>query len=145
MSYYNPMYYGTNNQYGTAEPRFNQMQMQPQFQNTGMQQLPQSYLNGKFVESSDIVKVTDVPFSGYGIFPKTDLSEVYIKSWNPNGTTSIVTYKPVITKEPEEVNAEIINTLAQRVQELEDKFSRLGTSQPAVEKTDSAPRKEVQF
>lgn len=33
-------------------------------------------LNGKFVDNYDIVKVTEVPMGGYGIFPKADLSEI---------------------------------------------------------------------
>jgi hypothetical protein len=41
-----------------------------------------SGLNGKLVDSEDMARVTEVPIGGYGIFPKADLSEVYIKSWN---------------------------------------------------------------
>jgi hypothetical protein len=42
-----------------------------------------------------MVKVAEVPIGAYGVFPKADLSEIYIKTWNNNGTTSIVTFKPV--------------------------------------------------
>jgi hypothetical protein len=62
------------------------MQPIPQQQNVG--------INGKIVDSEDIVKATEVPIGGYGVFPKADLSEIYIKTWNNNGTTSILTYKP---------------------------------------------------
>lgn len=34
-----------------------------------------------------------MPIGGYSVFPKADLSEIYVKSWNNNGTTSITTYK----------------------------------------------------
>jgi hypothetical protein len=62
------------------------MQPIPQQQNVG--------INGKIVDSEDIVKATEVPIGGYGVFPKADLSEIYIKTWNNNGTTSILIYKP---------------------------------------------------
>lgn len=54
-------------------------------------------LNGKIVDSADVVKATEVPIGGYGVFPRADLGEIYIKSWNTNGTTSITTYQPVVT------------------------------------------------
>ena len=44
-------------------------------------------LNGKIVESKDIVSVTEIPLGGYGLFPKADLSEIYVKVWNNSGTT----------------------------------------------------------
>jgi len=47
-----------------------------------MNNLSANGLNGKLVDSEDMARVTEVPIGGYGIFPKADLSEVYIKSWN---------------------------------------------------------------
>jgi hypothetical protein len=37
-------------------------------------------LQGKVVDSIEMVKVNEVPFGGFGVFPKGDLSEIYIKS-----------------------------------------------------------------
>ena len=37
-------------------------------------------LSGKVVDGGEVVKATEVPFGGYGIFPKADLTEIYIKS-----------------------------------------------------------------
>ena len=51
---------------------------------------------GKIVDSQEVARVSDIPFGGYGIFPKADLSEVYIKMWNNNGTTSLVCFKPIV-------------------------------------------------
>ena len=66
-------------------------------------QAPQSQLAasnnqipGKIVDSQEVARVSDIPFGGYGIFPKADLSEVYIKMWNNNGTTSLVCFKPIV-------------------------------------------------
>ena len=37
-----------------------------------------------------MVKATDVPIGGYGVFPKGDFTEIYIKSWNQDGTRQAV-------------------------------------------------------
>lgn len=66
-----------------------QMNVQPQMQ-------PQNYLSGKVVDSLDVVKATDIPMDGnMYYFPKADGTEVFAKRWMANGTTQIITYKPV--------------------------------------------------
>jgi hypothetical protein len=37
-------------------------------------------LQGKVVDSEEMVKASEVTFGGYGIFPKADLSAIYIKT-----------------------------------------------------------------
>ena len=109
------------NQY-VPQPQPQQFISQPMAPQT---QQPQS-LNGKIVDSEDVVKATEVPIGGYGIFPKADLSEIYIKSWNNNGTTSIITFKPIIqeVKEPQTVEdnslkiIERLNTLDAKIDSL---------------------------
>lgn len=86
----NYWYPQTNNPYFYS----NSMQM-PQMQPQSQPMTSTSILNGKLVDSIDMVKATEVPIGGYGIFPKADLSEIYIKSWNNNGTTNISIYKIV--------------------------------------------------
>lgn len=123
MNYYNPNYY--------MNPYQNyQMQMQQPMATTQVQ--PPQALNGKIVDSSDVVKATEVPIGGYGIFPKADLSEIYIKSWNNNGTTSIITFKPIVT-EPAEIqktNEELTNTLIQKIDGLENKIDQFISQSP---------------
>lgn len=82
---YNPNYYNPSYSYNI-----------PYNQNVQPQQAQTQTLNGKIVDSKDIVKVTDVPIGSYGIFPKADLSEIYIKSWNNNGTTNIITLAEMV-------------------------------------------------
>lgn len=68
----------------------------------------QAQLQGKVVDSVDMVRANEVPFGGFGIFPKGDFSEIYVKSWNNNGTTQINTYRPIPveeTKEAKELSA----------------------------------------
>ena len=58
-------------------PTYTQYQ-QPQMQQPmTSQQFP---VLGKIVDSLDVVKATEVPIGGYGIFPKADLSEIYVKT-----------------------------------------------------------------
>ena len=50
----------------------------------------------KLVDSLDVVKATDIPIDGnWYYFPKADGSNIYSKRWLPNGTTQILTYKPI--------------------------------------------------
>ena len=52
---------------------------------------------GKIVDSIDVVKATDIPMDGNAYyFPKADGTEVYCKQWLQNGTTRILTFKPVL-------------------------------------------------
>ena len=109
------------NQY-VPQPQPQQFISQPMAPQT---QQPQS-LNGKIVDSEDVVKATEVPIGGYGIFPKADLSEIYIKSWNNNGTTSIITFKPIIqeVKEPQTVEDNSLKII-ERLNALDAKIDSL--------------------
>lgn len=52
-------------------------------------------INGKIVESSEIARGSEVPLGSYGVFPKADLSEVYIKTWGMDGQTQFNEYHKV--------------------------------------------------
>lgn len=125
MNYLNNPNYLSNYPYGYMNQYVPQPQPQ-QFLSQPMQsqaQQPQA-LNGKIVDSADVVEATEVPIGGYGIFPKADLSEIYIKSWNNNGTTSIITFKPTIP-EPQiaqDTGEEITNLLLKKIDTLETKL-----------------------
>ena len=62
---------------------------------------------GKMVDSIDVVKATDIPMDGNTYyFPKADGTEVYCKQWLQNGTTRILTFKPVLEDNPNNVSSE---------------------------------------
>ena len=85
-------------------------------------------LQGKIVDGEEMVRAAEVPFGGYGIFPKADLSEVFVKSWNSNGTTQITTYHPmtVINKDGEEGKQEDIYTLLlNKIESIEEKINSM--------------------
>lgn len=155
---YNPSNYYLNypygNQYSSPTPSLPQYPPQPQQTPPIQPQSLQTNLNGKIVDSEDIVKATEVPIGGYGIFPKADLSEIYIKSWNNNGTTSIITFIPQPKKEEkiEEasvMNTPIINEVLERINRLEIKIDAIlnaGASVKNPSPTSAASqKKEVKF
>ena len=62
---------------------------------------------GKMVDSIDVVKATDIPMDGNAYyFPKADGTEVYCKQWLQNGTTRILTFKPVLEDNPNNVSSD---------------------------------------
>lgn len=106
--------------------------------------MPATVLNGKIVDSADVVKATEVPIGGYGIFPKADLSEIYTKIWNNNGTTSIITFKPDILPNPTPVEQQQamvdVTPILEKISILE---SKLDAALIAAEKMKSTPKKEI--
>ena len=112
----------------------------PQYTNNFGQaniQSPQqiSALSGKIVDSIDVAKVSDIPFGSYGVFPKADFSEVYIKTWNNNGTTSLTTFKPIV-EEAKPENSELIA----RIEQLEKAVNELTAKK---KKEETPKRKEL--
>lgn len=106
--YMNPYYFQNNPayppaQYGQINPypdRLAQLQAQqqqynqPQY-NPQMQAQPIG-LNGEIVDGIDVVKAKNVDMSGNVTFyPKADLSEIYTKQLQMDGTSKIVTYRAV--------------------------------------------------
>lgn len=60
---------------------------------------------GKIVDSMDVVKATDVPMDGnIYYFPKADGTEIFGKQWMSNGQTRILTFKPVLDAETNNVS-----------------------------------------
>ena len=120
MNYYPNNYY-QNYPYGNS------------YQQQSQQIIPA--LQGKVVDSPDMVRVSEVPFGGFGVFPKGDLSEIYVKSWNNNGTTQINTYKPIPTEENKESQEQIsTNELLEKINALSEKVDVLikGFAKPQI-------------
>lgn len=106
MQQYQPFYPQMNNNYQTPaqNPYMDRMAHLQQYQQSLQQpivptQTPvsnQMSALGKIVDSIDVVKATDIPMDGNAYyFPKADGTEVYCKQWLQNGTTRILTFKPV--------------------------------------------------
>lgn len=111
MNPYTSPYYFQNNPYqqqtynpmAPYQERLNQMQAQYN-QQPMVQQNQAMSLNGEIVDSIDVVKAKNVDMSGQPTFyPKSDLSEVYVKRLMADGTSQIVTYKAVHPEESKPV------------------------------------------
>ena len=128
-----------------------QQQMQQNFIPQQPQQIPS--LNGKIVESKEIVKVTEVPMGGYGIFPKADLTEIYVKTWDSNTKQmNTLTYKldndaelPLQIPDASIKLLERFNELEQKFDNVIAAFSTIGEKSTTKEEkvTTTAPVKEV--
>jgi len=91
---YNNMY----GQYGAYNPYYNlQPQQVPNKQTQQLYKSQNSVLQGKVVDSLDVVKATDIPYDGsISYFPLTDNSAIITKQLQTDGTSKIIIYKPEI-------------------------------------------------
>lgn len=110
MAYYPNNFY-QNYQY-SGYPQMSQMPQSPMVSN----------LQGKVVDGIEIVKATDVPFGSFSVFPRGDFGEIYLKTWNNNGTTQIITYKPVVE---EETKKEEPNLILEKINNIENQLTDL--------------------
>lgn len=96
MNYYPTNFYSNYPQTQQSLYGYNQAQI-PNYQTSQTQMSVQNnQIPGKIVDSQEVARVSDIPFGGYGVFPKADLSEVFVKVWNNNGTTSLLCFKPIV-------------------------------------------------
>lgn len=149
----NPNYF-MQPQYNPYMQRMEQLQ---QYQQSLQQPLPPTQMSGanqmstlgKMVDSIDVVKATDIPMDGNAYyFPKADGTEVYCKQWLQNGTTRILTFKPVLEDNPNNVSSdteklkislsdEVTDVFMKRFDELEKRIDDL-----AQKKTVTKAKKE---
>lgn len=96
MNYYPTNFYSNYPQTQQSLYGYNQAQI-PNYQtNQNQMSVQNNQIPGKIVDSQEVARVSDIPFGGYGVFPKADLSEVFVKVWNNNGTTSLLCFKPIV-------------------------------------------------
>ena len=151
VPYMNPYYFQNNpayppTQYGQINPypdRLAQLQAQQQQFNQSQygQQMPvqQIGLSGEVVDSIDVVKAKNVDMSGNVTFyPKADLSEIYTKQLQMDGTSRIVTYRAVQPEssaqreKDQEPNVDVAgmfgqlkNDLLQEISDLKDMVNQI--------------------
>ena len=97
-SVYNPQGFYPQ-QYGAYAPyqQIQQQRFQPQEQYQAMQNQQAIGLNGRIVQVVESINANEVPMDGsMAFFPKQDLSEIYVKGWNADGTIKTIVYKPQI-------------------------------------------------
>ena len=144
MSPYQSFYPQMNNNYQMPmqNPYMDRMaQLQQYQQSLQPTQMPganqQMNVIGKIVDSMDVVKATDVPMDGnMYYFPKADGTEIFSKQWLSNGQTRILTFKPVLEDNPNNVSPdteklkislsdEVTDVFMKRFDELEKRIDDL--------------------
>ena len=106
MNYPNPNFYNPYQpvSYNPYFDRVQQFQQMNQNINANNQQTINPMI--KIVDSIDAVKANDIPIDGnMYYFPKADGTEIYAKRWMPNGTTQILSFKPVYDNDMENVSS----------------------------------------
>lgn len=82
---------------------------------------------GRPVSGEEEIKANEVPMDGtLCLFPKKDLSVIYAKAWNAQGTIDTVSYIPQkrdVPKEPDPYQQEILNRLTSLEAFLQQNFN----------------------
>lgn len=107
-------------------------------------------INGRVVQSVENINANEVPMDGsMAFFPKQDLSEIYVKGWNADGTIKTIVYKPYTAPKDNQTTNSMANVenakftlsdestqlflnkfeeLSEKIGQLEDRFDKsLGT------------------
>lgn len=128
--------YGTNNQFSGN----NQMQtqyIQPQ------QQYQQNILVGRSVYNIEDVSAQEVSMNGINLFPANDMSCIYVKQWNSQGTIDTVRYikeTPAVDIEQSEEQPDYMAIILQRLDNIEKSLSN---SSPATPKRTTIPKPQL--
>ena len=149
-SVYNPQGFYPQ-QYGNYAPyqQVQQQRFQPQEQYQAMQNQQTIGLNGRIVQVVENINANEVPMDGsMAFFPKQDLSEIYVKGWNADGTIKTIVYKPYTAPKDNQTNSmsnaenakftlsdestqlflNKFEELSEKIGQLEDRFDKsLGT------------------
>ena len=120
---------------------------QPQMQQPMTQPIG---INGRVVQAVENINANEVPMDGsMAFFPKQDMSEIYVKGWNANGTIKTTVYKPytesngnnvsnpttdienskfTLSDESTQLFLNKFEELSEKIGQLEDRFDKsLGT------------------
>ena len=117
MQYFNPYYQQpVQQQYNPLQPQYDRLaQMQAQYNQPTFTQQPS--LNGEIVDRVDVVRAKNVDMSGNPTFyPKSDMTEIYAKQLQADGTSRIITYKAVMPDDPKPVEQSSVNLEAMLLQ-----------------------------
>ena len=116
------------NNYNPYNPYFNYIQPQPQ----PLQQFKQSIgLQGKSVDSLDVVKAIDIPLDGtISYFPIIDGSAIVTKQLQQDGTSKTIIYKPVENEnivQPKYITEEQLNQAIKNIdnKDIKDEIKTL--------------------
>lgn len=129
-----------------------QQSLQQQPMQMNQQLMPQQIagINGRIVQAVENINANEVPMDGsMAFFPKQDMSEIYVKGWNADGTIRTIVYKPytepggsnagnpttdienakfTLSDESTQLFLNKFEELSEKIGQLEDRFDKsLGT------------------
>lgn len=115
---YNPYF----NQQRPVTGQFdNQQQFIPYIPQNNLQQPKNSVIQGKVVDSLDVVKATEIPMDGsVSYFPLSDGSSIVTKQLQMDGTSKVTIYKPISNVEEKKEEIKFVT-----FEELENKLNNL--------------------
>lgn len=129
------------------------------------QPMPQQIagINGRIVQAVENINANEVPMDGsMAFFPKQDMSEIYVKGWNADGTINTIVYKPytepnnnqavnstskaentkfTLSDESTELFMNKFDELFGKIEQLEDRFDRTIGPQRKTSRTQSKESK----
>jgi len=132
---------------------------------TNQQAMPQqpAGINGRIVQAVENINANEVPMDGsMAFFPKQDMSEIYVKGWNADGTIRTIVYKPytdpkdnqtvnstskaentkfTLSDESTELFMNKFDELFGKIEQLEDRFDRTIGPQRKTSRTQSKESK----
>lgn len=117
--------YGANNGFQQS-PYYVPRYAYPQPQSAPQIPVNTNTLNGKMVDSIDVVRATDIPMDGSThYFPKADRTEVYSKRWLPNGTTETLMYRLYIEQPKQEPAPIAVEEWTGKFETIEERLNKL--------------------
>ena len=150
-------------QYGAYQynPLANIQRFQQPDQIQQSQTMPQQIIgiNGRMVQAVENINANEVPMDGsMAFFPKQDLSEIYVKGWNADGTIKTIVYKPYTAPKDNQTTNPMANAenakftlsdestqlflnkfeeLSEKIGQLEDRFDKSLVTQRKTSRTQS--------
>lgn len=117
---YNPYYQQRYNMQPQMMQQPVQIEQQP-FNTVQQRSTALNSLNGKVVESVDVVKAMDIPLDGsVSYFPIADGSAIVTKQLQMDGTSKTVVYKPPIEEEKEQPKYLVADDLKELKNDIND-------------------------
>ena len=121
------------------------------------QAMPQQIagINGRIVQAVETINPNEVPMDGsVAFFPKQDLTEIYAKSWNADGTIRTLTFKPVLNNKTDvlsgdteklefDLSEKATEGIMAKLNELSEKIEQLSLgTQRKISRTQSSKESE---
>ena len=143
-----------NNYQNAIQPTYSQPQATMQ-QPMQMQFVSKPQMIGRYVNEVAEITANDVPMDGNAaFFPKQDMTEIYAKSWNSDGTIRTVVYRPVIEQQVDTVKDEgnvkvkltneATETFMKRFDDISERLEKLEKFMSKPTATTSKTKQEVE-